>query len=473
MIESLAAWVLGNALLAIPMVAVVCLIRRVWHPPAAAMHFAWCLVLLRLVLPPDFPVAAETLLGVSQHEPLALADTPAPRSTLFVFGGAATQPAFLDDLGKALSRGPGRWVGFALCALWAIGAATCLLREAIRARRISALLRDDARPHPSISRALRRATRRRRRPPPRVLALTGLRVPFALGVLRPTIVVPAHIEELDDAVLLHELAHIERRDALAGWLATCALAIHWWNPLCRLAVRTLRSEAELACDQRVLRELPRGRLAYAESLLAYADHHVEVAGAAAPATGHSARDLAERLRVILHPTQASGRSGLSAILAVALLAMLPASWLTCQLGLQQSAAERSRRGVDQRLLRSYRAPGWSQVLDSTATRPTSALSGRELEARGLALMALEQHERATQEFEEQLARNHAADRALYNLACTSALQEQTERALNYLERAIDRGFAAAAGMEDDPDLARLRDEPRFRRLLEQTQRAAR
>lgn len=59
-----------------------------------------------------------------------------------------------------------------------------------------------------------------------------------------------------------------------------------------------------------------------------------------------------------------------------------------------------------------------------------------------------------------------APRALYNLACARALLGEREAALAALERAVDAGFTDAGSLSGDEDLASLRDEPRFRGLVE-------
>jgi len=47
-------------------------------------------------------------------------------------------------------------------------------------------------------------------------------------------------------VLLHELAHVLRRDAVAQLVADAACAVQWWNPLAWLVASRLRVERELA-----------------------------------------------------------------------------------------------------------------------------------------------------------------------------------------------------------------------------------
>jgi len=55
--------------------------------------------------------------------------------------------------------------------------------------------------------------------------------------------------------------------------------------------------------------------------------------------------------------------------------------------------------------------------------------------------------------------------AYYNMACVYALQGQPELALRYLQIAAMNGYATAEGIDEDPDLESLRDEPAYRALV--------
>ena len=69
-------------------------------------------------------------------------------------------------------------------------------------------------------------------------------------------------------VLLHEFAHLRRRDLLAMWLLTAARVMHWFNPLTWLAGRAARIDTEMACDETLLRHTGAASgLAYGETLL--------------------------------------------------------------------------------------------------------------------------------------------------------------------------------------------------------------
>jgi beta-lactamase regulating signal transducer with metallopeptidase domain len=81
-------------------------------------------------------------------------------------------------------------------------------------------------------------------------------MPSTYGLFRPAIFVPGDIKEWDadrqKIVLLHELAHVRRRDAATHLLARAALALYWWNPLVWFAWREFVKERERAADDLVL-----------------------------------------------------------------------------------------------------------------------------------------------------------------------------------------------------------------------------
>ena len=55
--------------------------------------------------------------------------------------------------------------------------------------------------------------------------------------------------------------------------------------------------------------------------------------------------------------------------------------------------------------------------------------------------------------------------AYYNMACVYALEGRKEMALRYLQIAAMNGYATAEGMDGDPDLEAVRDEPGYKALV--------
>ena len=95
--------------------------------------------------------------------------------------------------------------------------------------------------------------------------------PMLLGLWRPRLVVPTDFEtnyssEEQELILAHEHAHAARRDVAVNALASFALCVFWFNPLCYRALAWLRMDQELACDALVLSRHASARRAYADAL---------------------------------------------------------------------------------------------------------------------------------------------------------------------------------------------------------------
>lgn len=90
----------------------------------------------------------------------------------------------------------------------------------------------------------------------RVLQTSRTTMPVTWGFYRNTILLPETFtswsEERQRFVLLHELAHVKRRDCCTQLIAWVICAIFWFNPLAWLALRRMRVERERACDDIVL-----------------------------------------------------------------------------------------------------------------------------------------------------------------------------------------------------------------------------
>ncbi|MBQ8783222.1 MAG: M56 family metallopeptidase [Clostridia bacterium] len=94
--------------------------------------------------------------------------------------------------------------------------------------------------------------------------------PFVLGIIKPKIYLPFDINEQDmEHVIAHEKAHIRRKDHWWKPLGFAILALHWFNPLVWLGYVLLCRDIELACDEKVIKELNNEQRAdYSQALLA-------------------------------------------------------------------------------------------------------------------------------------------------------------------------------------------------------------
>ncbi len=99
--------------------------------------------------------------------------------------------------------------------------------------------------------------------------------PAAVGVLRPSVVLPSWALTLAPSeltlVVAHERAHVRARDPLLLAIALGILLAAPWNAALWLAARRLRLAIEADCDRRVLRAYPAGGPGYARLLVDMAE----------------------------------------------------------------------------------------------------------------------------------------------------------------------------------------------------------
>jgi beta-lactamase regulating signal transducer with metallopeptidase domain len=162
----------------------------------------------------------------------------------------------------------------------------------------------------------------------RLYAAPGLNTPALFGLLRPAILLPAELAPSADRtrlrlVCVHEIAHLKRFDVLINWLMIFAQALHWFNPLVWLAMRRMRADQELLCDNDVMRLLrPEEHRSYGETLLALASPRSFTLSPLIPVSSNF-KQLKERIAMIKQFKPATSRFLLFALPPLAaLIAML-------------------------------------------------------------------------------------------------------------------------------------------------------
>jgi beta-lactamase regulating signal transducer with metallopeptidase domain len=238
----------------------------------------------------------------SHHtEPNEAAITSQPNSDAMpeVVAKGGDPPAVASDTWKLVVR--------AILLLWALGAAVAATSHFRRVWRLRRALNRSRTPSASFSRELAVHCRLLRVPLPKARLCTGLPCPMVLALPRATLLWPAGLEvRLAEpgrrAVLIHELAHLKRRDHLTAWLEVAVACLWWWHPVVWWARRQLRQYAELASDAWVVAQLPAERSHYAKALIDVCEFISLSPPAAAPAVGMSRgtrRSFERRLHMIL------------------------------------------------------------------------------------------------------------------------------------------------------------------------------
>ena len=213
----------------------------------------WALVAIRLVCPFSFE-SALSLIPSNETIPLDIGmdTTPAINSGIHAINNAVN-PIISQSNTPAIGASVNPLqitIGIYEC-IWILGIAVMLLYAAIsfirlqKRVRASLYLRDN------------------------IWICDDIQTPFILGVFKPRIYIPSGTDEAQlPHIIAHENAHLKRRDHWWKPLGFLVLAIHWFNPLVWLAYILLCRDIELACDEKVIRELNQGEsIAYSEALL--------------------------------------------------------------------------------------------------------------------------------------------------------------------------------------------------------------
>jgi beta-lactamase regulating signal transducer with metallopeptidase domain len=279
---------------------------------AVRLHPAWAAAIWLVVV-------AKLALPWGPAMPWSLSDLIATLTATSLPGGAVIAP-HAAPAAAAAAGSPWPALGWlALGVLWAAGATTVIARALVASSRTARAARR-AEPAPIAARALLAtlAGQARMRPPGLVIGDPAIG-PHVVGALRPIISVPAALlaePVLLRAALLHELAHVRRRDGLARVIQLAAAAILWWWPVARVAIRRLEAAREAACDAWALEAGDVARPAYARLLVRMA----ALRTAAAPALA-SPRALDARVAAVLGPP-ARARLGVVHRVAIAAFALV-------------------------------------------------------------------------------------------------------------------------------------------------------
>ncbi len=396
-------WLAQTALTATALAAVVLLLCRWARPAPALRHALWLVVLLKLLS----PLWLQSPWTVPEVEPVyeaakpavAEAASPAPAPPVLPPDGAPPKKApppkqptapcpAAPPPAVALTPQPPppappappapwpwrEWLTWGLLGVWLAGSAVVAGLQTLRVGRLCVMAWRGQAPPAWLTERVAEWARVVGVRPPRVVVTPGVGSPFLACVGRPVLVVPEALlsglpAEAWPGILVHELAHLRRRDHWVVWLELVANCLWWWFPVWWLVRRELRLSADLACDAWVVATAPDGRRAYAEALIEVSrvSSCVEplpalaVAGPGRRSRTAWARRVFERRLVMILRERAPARLSLLAVLGVAVLAVvvLPA-WLPGQKPPEKGAMPKPLEPEE--ALKKARADGKYQML---------------------------------------------------------------------------------------------------------------
>ncbi len=341
--DDLLSIAVSNAVATTILALAVSVISAVYRRPAL-VHGLWLLVLLKLVTPPLvlLPGVWGCVSALRESPPpdidiLGALTQPCSPDTLTqpCSPDTLTQPCSPDTLTQPCSPDTLLWPQ-TLRIVWGVGALTWFLLALKRLHHFRRLLRF-AQPAPAAlqERTLRLAQTLELKRCPGVRLVPGHVPPllWAFGGL-PCLLVPVELldvlsEEQLDTLLVHELAHLRRRDHWVRVLEFVVMGLYWWHPVVWYARRELREAEEQCCDAWVVSTLPGAGRTYASALLDTLDFLSTTQAAVPPLASGLGQiaDLKRRLTMIMQGNTPRSLTwpGCLAIVALGLLIlpMLP------------------------------------------------------------------------------------------------------------------------------------------------------
>lgn len=234
-------------------IAVIVLRVLLKKAPKAIRCLLWGLVAIKLVC----PFSLESVLSLIPSPQTVSPDILLSPSPSIESGIPAVNGAVNTVLAKTLtpsaeqSVNPMQVLAFAACLLWLVGLAAMLIYALASYLRLSGKV--------GVSMPLS----------DKIMLCDAVKSPFILGVFRPIIYLPSDMsEEQRSSVIAHETAHLRRRDHWWKPLGFLLLSVYWFNPLCWAAYLLLCKDIELACDERVIRDMDtESKKSYSNALL--------------------------------------------------------------------------------------------------------------------------------------------------------------------------------------------------------------
>jgi beta-lactamase regulating signal transducer with metallopeptidase domain len=234
-----------------------------------------------------------------------------------------------------------------LFGLWLVGVLALSLFHVAGWRRVQSLKHDDVEPAPEQWQEMvrRLCTCMAITRTVRVLKSACVTVPTVIGWLSPAVLIPVGAftglapEQLRD-VLVHELAHIKRRDYVVNLLQVVAETLLFFHPAVWWVSRMIREERENCCDDAVV-VMSEDRLAYAKALVRLEEIRLSGPALAMRADGGS---LVSRIRRLSGGDNMKSRHNRPLLTGVLLASLLIASGAALSLAIDRPGMGKDKKG---------------------------------------------------------------------------------------------------------------------------------
>lgn len=247
-------WILNRSISASYLIAVVLLLRLLFKKAPkwiSCLMFAICAI--KLVIP--FSIEAEfSLIPSSETVPYYVINQNYPEISSGIDVIDNSFNSYLRGFyfeGVSVAKGTMQNITDIAFVVWMVGVVLLIAYIAVSFVRLNISLKNSSK----LSKG--------------VYENSGVKSPFILGVFSPKIFLPKELDnKTSEYVLKHEKAHLSRFDHIAKPLAFVISSVYWFNPLVWIAYSLFCKDIELACDEKVIKELDaEERADYAQSLL--------------------------------------------------------------------------------------------------------------------------------------------------------------------------------------------------------------
>ncbi|MDH3785837.1 MAG: tetratricopeptide repeat protein, partial [Acidobacteriota bacterium] len=292
---------------------------------------------------------------------------------------------------------------------------------------------------------------------PRLMFSDALQVPVLWGLWSPLLILPRVARQWSvdrqRVVLLHELAHMRRRDGLYLLLGRVSAALWWFQPAVWWVETRARQDCEKACDDLVVRS--------GERPSEYARHLMEIArelptARSVPAEALSMMGSGNFERRLTSILTRDTRRGIRPAMLLATFALFAVAITTLAVA---NPVPRDSKGTQADYMLAH------DRHDHDDDHDREDRKGERLFDQASDRHNDEEWSQAADLFDQAAAAGYRPGTSLYNAACGHARMGDAAASIDRIERAMENGFDGYKYLFEDSDLDPIRSDGQFQSLL--------